>query len=61
MRKALLTLAASLVATEAFAHPSLFPHHHPHGPSALLGLDTILLIALVGVLGWLVWRNLKRN
>jgi hypothetical protein len=46
-----IVLSTALVAATgvtAFAHPSLVPHEHPHAPSALVGLDVLLLAVLIG-------------
>jgi uncharacterized membrane protein YkgB len=49
--KSLLWFVLLLAVSTAHAHPSLVPHHHPHGISMLPGLGTfvvggIFLIAL---------------
>ncbi len=50
-----------LLATAAFAHPSVVPHEHPHGPSLLPDLDTfVALVALCGVALIVLGRFKKR-
>jgi hypothetical protein len=44
--KALLPFLLLLAAATAHAHPSLVPHHHPHGVSMLPDLDTIAVAVL---------------
>jgi hypothetical protein len=41
--KKLFSLLPLLAATAVEAHPSLIPHHHPHGVSMLPDLDTFLV------------------
>jgi hypothetical protein len=41
--KVLLPFLLLLAASTAHAHPSLVPHHHPHGVSMLPDLDTIVV------------------
>jgi divalent metal cation (Fe/Co/Zn/Cd) transporter len=41
--KAIFSLLLLLTATAARAHPSLVPHHHPHGVSMLPDLGTFIV------------------
>ena len=41
----------------AQAHESIIPHHHPHGPSLLPGLDLIGVAALILALGVIVYAR----
>jgi divalent metal cation (Fe/Co/Zn/Cd) transporter len=41
--KTLLAFLFSLAAAAAQAHPSLVPHHHPHGVSMLPDLGTFIV------------------
>jgi hypothetical protein len=47
--KTLLSFLLLLAASTAQAHPSLVPHHHPHGVSMLPALDTILVGAIFAI------------
>jgi hypothetical protein len=48
MRRIVLSTALLVTTTvTTFAHPSLMPHEHPHAPSALAGLDMLLLAVLI--------------
>jgi hypothetical protein len=47
MRRILFTAPLLVLAGTALAHPSLAPHQHPHAPSALAGLDMLLLAVLI--------------
>jgi len=59
MRLILSTLC-SIVTTAAFAHPSIVPHQHPHGVSALPSVETVLLVMFtVGAL--VALRRLMRK
>lgn len=53
---ALLTFAG---VSAASAHPSLIAHEHPHGVNALVGLDTLLLAALVAAFALAVWKQVR--
>jgi hypothetical protein len=44
MKKA-LSIAFTLYAGAAFAHPSFLPHEHPHDWSVLPGADMIMVAA----------------
>lgn len=63
MRKMIFIAAATLVhADSALAHPAVVDHDHPHGASALLGLDTLAAVAglLAVAAGWRIitrWRK----
>ncbi len=41
--KPMLAFCCFLAATAAQAHESLVPHTHPHGPSLLPDLDTLVV------------------
>jgi hypothetical protein len=58
--KLILSVLCSIVATAALAHPSLIPHHHPHGATAIPGMATILLIMLTAG-GLVALRRLMRK
>ncbi len=45
--------------TAASAHPSLIPHEHPHGVNALVGLDALLLAALIAAFALAVWKQVR--
>jgi len=47
--KTLLSFLPALAASTAQAHPSLVPHHHPHGVSMLPGLDSIVVGAIFAI------------
>ena len=59
--KTMLPLSFALFAGAAQAHESLVPHHHPHGISALPGLDSIGLAALVLALGLIAYFRFGRG
>ena len=59
--KMMLPLSFALFAGAAQAHESLVPHHHPHGISALPGLDSIGLAALVLALGLIAYFRFGRG
>jgi hypothetical protein len=45
-----LTLLALVSTGPALAHPSLVPHTHPHGPSALPDLELfVVAVVIIGV------------
>jgi hypothetical protein len=58
--KTLLIVLTSFI-TAAQAHESVVPHVHPHGASALPGIDTIVcgLLVLAGAL--LAWKYRQRH
>jgi hypothetical protein len=56
----ILSMLFSIVATAALAHPSVVPHQHPHGLSALPGVETVLLVMLTAG-GVLALRRLMRK
>jgi len=56
----ILSMLCSIVATAALAHPSIVPHQHPHGLTAIPGLATILLVML-SVGGFIALRRLMRK
>jgi hypothetical protein len=47
MRRILTAAPLVVFAGAALGHPSLVPHEHPHAPSALAGLDLLLLAGLI--------------
>lgn len=56
MRIYTTALAVAHLSSSAFAHPSLVRHDHPHGPSALLGLDALALVGLgIGAAALALW------
>ena len=59
--KTMLPLSFALFAGAAQAHESLVPHHHPHGISALPGLESIGVAALLLVLGLIVYFRFGRG
>ena len=59
--KTMLPLSFALFAGAAQAHESLVPHHHPHGISALPGLESIGIAALLLVLGLIVYFRFGRG
>ena len=58
--KVILSMLFPIVATAAIAHPSVVAHQHPHGVSALPGMETILLVML-SVGGLIALRRLMRK
>jgi hypothetical protein len=60
--KTILLLAYSLLASAgAQAHESLVPHHHPHGISALPGLESVGVAALVLAVGLIAYFRFGRG
>ena len=59
--KTLLPLSFALFAGAAQAHESLVPHHHPHGISALPGLESIGIAALLLALGLIAYFRFGRG
>jgi hypothetical protein len=60
--KTLLSFLLALAAATAQAHPSLVPHHHPHGVSMLPGLDTIVVGAIFAIaVALLAYAKLGRS
>jgi len=59
--KTILPLSLSLLAGAAQAHESLVPHHHPHGISALPGLESIGIAALLLALGLIAYFRFGRG
>ncbi len=59
--KAALSIAFSLVAGSALAHPSFVAHAHPHDWSMLPGADAIALAAIAFGLSTIVLAYLKRG
>jgi len=59
--KTMLPLSFALFAGAAQAHESLVPHHHPHGISALPGLDSIGIAALLLALGLIAYFRFGRG
>jgi hypothetical protein len=57
--KSLVTVLAFAGVSAASAHPSLIAHDHPHGLSALAGLDTLVLAALVLAFALAVWKQVR--
>jgi hypothetical protein len=52
-----LSLLLIAAANAAFAHPSIFPHDHPHG--LLPNLDAVLIVALLAAFAWIVFRQIR--
>ena len=59
--KTMLPLSFALIAGAAQAHESLVPHHHPHGISALPGLESIGVAALLLALGLIAYFRFGRG
>ena len=59
--KMMLPLSFALFAGAAQAHESLVPHHHPHGISALPGLESIGVAALLLALGLIAYFRFGRG
>ncbi|HWC94146.1 MAG TPA: hypothetical protein VG475_13665 [Pseudolabrys sp.] len=59
--KTMLPLSFALFAGAAQAHESLVPHHHPHGISALPGLESIGIAALLLALGLIAYFRFGRG
>ncbi len=60
--KTLLSFLLALSAASAQAHPSLVPHHHPHGVSMLPGLDTLVVGAIFAIaVALLAYTYLRRS
>ena len=59
--KMMLPLSFALFAGAAQAHESLVPHRHPHGISALPGLDSIGIAALLLALGLIAYFRFGRG
>ena len=59
--KMMLPLSFALFAGAAQAHESLVPHHHPHGISALPGLESIGIAALLLALGLIAYFRFGRG
>jgi hypothetical protein len=59
--KTMLPLSFALFAGAAQAHESLVPHHHPHGISALPGLESIGVAALLLALGLIAYFRFGRG
>ena len=57
--KYLPSLILALLASPALSHPSVVAHEHPHGASALLGVDTIAVTVLMIALGIYAVKILK--
>ena len=58
--KSIIAAALSLsVVSAASAHPSFIAHEHPHGFTALAGLDTLLLAAFVAALAFAAWKQVR--
>ncbi|MGE0563214.1 MAG: hypothetical protein AB7O50_01745 [Pseudolabrys sp.] len=56
MQRIILIPLGLAFTNQVIAHPSLTPHSHPHGISALAGLDSLLAVALIVAGGWVVWK-----
>jgi uncharacterized membrane protein YedE/YeeE len=61
MKRILVAAPFVVFAGAAFAHTSLAPHQHPHAPSALAGLDTLLLAGLIVGFGAALACALRRR
>jgi len=59
--KTMMPLSFALFAGAAQAHESLVPHHHPHGISALPGLESIGIAALLLALGLIAYFRFGRG
>ena len=59
--KTMLPLSFALFVGAAQAHESLVPHHHPHGISALPGLESIGVAALLLALGLIAYFRFGRG
>jgi len=59
--KTMLPLSFALFAGAAQAHESLVPHHHPHGISALPGLESTGIAALLLALGLIAYFRFGRG
>jgi hypothetical protein len=57
--KTIIALLAFAGLSTASAHPSLVAHDHPHGLSALAGLDSLLVAALVVALALAAWKRVR--
>jgi len=57
--KTKLSVLFALAPMAAQAHESLAPHHHPHGVSALPGLGTVALGAVVLAAALMVYLNYR--
>jgi len=51
MKARFLTLVAAGMtwALDVSAHESVVPHHHPHGPSAIVGTQELVLLIAAAV------------
>ena len=58
--KAAFSIAFSLVAGSALAHPSFLPHQHPHDWSVLPGADFAMLAVIGVALSVAVFAYIKR-
>ena len=52
-----LSLLLAAAANGALAHPSMFPHDHPHG--LLPNLDAVLIVALLAAFAFIVFRQIR--
>jgi hypothetical protein len=59
--KTILSIAFSLLAAPALAHPALAPHDHPHGWSLLPGVELIGLGMIALMLAIVVIGHLRRG
>jgi uncharacterized membrane protein YdjX (TVP38/TMEM64 family) len=58
--RAMLTILFSVIASAAFAHPSVVAHEHPHGSSLLPHL-ALLIIGVIAVVGATVVLHTRRR
>ena len=57
--KTIITLLTFAGISAASAHPSLIAHDHPHGLSALAGLDSLVIAALVIAFALAAWKQVR--
>jgi hypothetical protein len=55
--KIILSLLLIAAANSALAHPSMFPHDHPHG--LLPNLDAVLIVVLLAAFAFIVFRQIR--